>query len=58
MENGMEAHVFEVRDAFGLAQIMPVTFAKRQDGASRTKHFFPEVREGMRGRVGVDLDGF
>jgi hypothetical protein len=37
---------------------VPVAFAQREDGAAGAEHFFPEMREGMRGGVGVDLDGF
>src|SRR6266478_603634 len=56
MEDGMEADVFKAGDAFGFAEVVAVAFAQRQDSAAGAKHFFPEVREWMRGGPGIHFD--
>jgi len=52
---GVETDVFEVRDAFGFAQIRAVAFAEEQDGAAGAKTFLPRNGgRGCEGSVGID----
>ena len=43
VEDGVEPHVLDARCRLDLSQIVPVTLAQRQDGASGPEHAFPEV---------------
>ena len=54
----VEAHIFEVRDLLRFPQIVAITFSQRQRSAPGSKHFFPEVRKGMRRRRGIDFNGY
>ena len=56
VENRVETNVIEIGDGLHLAQIVTVTFAQREYGAARAEHLLPEMREGMRGSLRVNLD--
>src|ERR1035438_8465180 len=56
VKNGMKANVVEVRDLLHRTQVAAIVFTQAQNRASRAKHLFPKVGEGMRSRLVVDDD--
>src|SRR5215469_6969735 len=58
VKDGMEADELEVSSLLYFPEVTPVTLAQAKEGASRTKHLFPKVREGLRRGSRVYRDDF
>ena len=56
MQDRVEADVAEIGDGFHRTEIIAVALAQSEDGAARSKHLFPEMREWRGLSVRVDFD--
>ncbi len=58
VKDRVEAHVFEIGDLLHGTQILAIAFPQREDGAARTEHLVPEMRERSRLRLCINGDHF
>src|SRR5580698_858265 len=54
VEDGMEAYVLETGDLFYVAEIVAITLAQSQDGATGAEHLLPEMGKRMSRGGGID----
>src|SRR5271170_7667058 len=57
VQDGVEAHIAEIRDRLHRVQILEITVPERQDGTAGPKHLFPKMwkRRGCSVRVNSNL---
>src|SRR5262245_51002399 len=58
VEDGVEAYIFEAGGRFDVAKIAPIVLSQRENGATGSKHPFPEMREGPVATSQLYLDRF